>query len=60
MPWLYYDPTVTEDVLNSEEITTEFKVDMTLPLVAAKYSLEGAFVSLDTISAGMYMYINYM
>ena len=53
MPWLYYAPTVTEDVLNSEDITTEFQVDMTLALTAAKYLLEGAFVSLEPISVGM-------
>ena len=51
MPWLYYDPTLTEDILNSQEISTEFRDGSNLSFVAAKYDVEGKFVSLEELTA---------
>ena len=52
MPWLFYDPDVTENVLTDLEINTVFQPGAVLTFLAAKYSAEGKLLNHTILDAG--------
>lgn len=52
MPWLFYEGDTADDVLTDRSVSLVYKPGMTLTLVAAKYTVEGQFVEMLSVTGG--------